>query len=55
MESEAAAGDETDAIVQALNACVGQVEADGGEDAVAVGAQGAGELDEADDAAALCP
>ena len=46
MEPEAAMGDQADAAVQALEAPVGEAEADGGEDALAVAADRAGELDE---------
>src|SRR4051812_16337116 len=46
MESEAAVADEADLAVEAFLAAVGEAEADGGEDAVAVAAQGAGEPDE---------
>ena len=46
MESVAAVGEQPDFVVQAFEAGVGQAEADGGEDAVAVAAQGAGEFDE---------
>ena len=46
MKSEAAVADESDAAVEAFEAAVGQVEADGGEDAGAVAAQGARGLDE---------
>ena len=55
MEAEAAAGDETHAVVEALDVTVGEAEAVGGEDAVATLADGAGEGDEAGDAAALRP
>ena len=55
VESERAAGDKPHAVVQSLYTCVGEVEADGGEDAVAVRADGAGEADEPGDAAALRP
>ena len=38
--------DQPDLAVEGLEAAVGEAEADGGEDAVAAGAQGAGEPDE---------
>ena len=46
MEAEAAVADQADAAVEAFQAPVGQAEADRGEDAVAVRAQGAREPDE---------
>jgi hypothetical protein len=46
VEAEAAVADQADLAVESLEAGVGQVQADGGEDAVAVAADGAGELDE---------
>ena len=46
MEAKGAVADEPDAAVEALEAAVGQAEADGGEDAVAVRFEGAGEADE---------
>ncbi len=46
MEAEAAVADEPDLAVEAFEAAVGQAEANGGEDAVAVSAQRAGEADE---------
>ena len=55
MEAEAAVADEADLAVEALEAAVGQAEADGGEDAVAVGAEGAGEPDERGEPGSGCP
>ena len=46
MEAEGAVADQADLAVEAFEAAVGEAEADGGEDAVAVLAQGAGEADE---------
>jgi hypothetical protein len=46
VKAEAAVADEADAAVEALEAPVGQAEADGGEDAGAVAADRARELDE---------
>jgi hypothetical protein len=46
VKAEAAVADQADLGVQALEAAVGQPEADRGEDPVAVGAQRAGEPDE---------
>jgi len=46
VKSEAAVADQADLGVEALEAAVGQAEADGGEDAVAVGPERAGERDE---------
>src|SRR5215211_8063024 len=46
VKAVAAVADQADLGVQALEAAVGEAEADGGEDAVAVLAQGAGEADE---------
>jgi hypothetical protein len=47
--------DEADLAVEALEAAVGEAEADGGEDAVAVGAQGAGQGDERGEPGSGCP
>ncbi len=46
MEAEAAVADQADAAVEALEAAVGEPETDGGEDAGAVAADRARELDE---------
>jgi hypothetical protein len=46
VEAEGAVAEQADLGVQALEPAVGEAEADGGEDPVAAGAQGAGELDE---------
>ena len=46
MKAEGAVADQADLAVEAFEAAVGEPEADGGEDAVAVGAQGAREPDE---------
>ena len=46
VEAEGAVADQADLAVEALEAAVGEAEADGGEDAVAVLAQGAREADE---------
>src|SRR4051812_3891181 len=46
VKAEAAVADQADAAVEALEAAVGEPEADRGEDAVAVRAEGAGGLDE---------
>jgi len=46
VEAEGAVAEQPDLAVERLHAAVGQAEADGGEDAVAVAADGAGELDE---------
>ena len=46
MEAEAAVADQADLAVEALEASVCEAEADGGEDAVAVAADRAGEPDE---------
>jgi hypothetical protein len=46
VEAEAAVADEADAAVEAFQAAVGEVEADGGEDAGAVTADRAGKADE---------
>jgi hypothetical protein len=46
VKAEGAVADEADLAVEALEAAVGEAEADGGEDAVAVLAQGAREPDE---------
>jgi hypothetical protein len=55
VEPERSAGDETHAVVESFHTCVGDAEADRGEDPVAVFADGATELDEPVDAAALRP
>ena len=47
VEAEAAVADEADAAVEALEATVPESEADGGEDAIAVAADRAGELERA--------
>ena len=52
VEAEAAVADQPDLAVEALEPRVGEAEADGGEDAVAVAADGAGELDEGAELAA---
>ena len=46
VEAEAAVADQADLAVEAFEAAVGEAEADGGEDAVAVAAEGAREPDE---------
>ena len=46
MEAEAAVADQSDAAVEALEATVAEAEADGGEDAGAMAADRARELDE---------
>jgi len=46
VEAEAAVADEADAAVESFEAAVVQSESDGGEDAGAVAADRAGELDE---------
>ena len=46
MKAEGAVADQADLGVEAFEAAVGEAEADGGEDPVAVGAQGAREADE---------
>ena len=46
VEAEGAVADEADAAVEAFKAAVGEAEADRGEDAVAVAADGAREPDE---------
>ena len=46
MEAEGAVADQADLGVEAFEAAVGEAEADGGKDAVAVLAQGAGEAHE---------
>jgi hypothetical protein len=46
VEAVAAVADEADLAVEAFEAPVGEAEADGGEDSVAVSAQGPGEPDE---------
>ncbi len=46
VEAEAAVADQADAAVEAFEAAVVEAESDRGEDAVAVAADGAGELDE---------
>src|SRR5206468_12506472 len=55
VKAEAAVADQADLAVEALEAAVGQAEADGGEDAVAVGAQRAGERDERSQSGSRCP
>jgi hypothetical protein len=55
VKAEAAVADESDAAVEAFQAAVGEAEADRGEDAGAVAAQGAGGLDERCEAAAGGP
>jgi hypothetical protein len=55
VKAEAAVADEPHAAVEAFQAAVGEAEADRGEDAVAVAAQGAGGLDEGRQAAAAGP
>jgi hypothetical protein len=46
VEAEAAVADQADAAVESFEAAVVEAEADGGEDAFAVAADRAGELDE---------
>ena len=46
MEAEGAVADQADLAVEAFEAAIGESEADRGEDAVAVAAEGAGEPDE---------
>ena len=46
VEAEGAVADQADLAVEAFEAAVGEAEADGGEDAVAVGAERACEADE---------
>ncbi len=55
MEAEAAVADQADAAVEALEAAVGEPEPDGGEDAGAVAADRARELDERDQPRPRCP
>jgi hypothetical protein len=55
VEAEAAVADQADTAVEALEAAVGEPEADGGEYAGAVPAQGAGGVDEGLQAAAGGP
>ena len=55
MKAEAAVVDQPDLAVEALQAAVGQAEADGGEDAVAVGPESAGERDERSESGARGP
>ena len=55
VEPVGAADDQADLVVHAFDAAVGKSEADCGLDAVVVGADGAAQLDEAGDAAALRP
>src|SRR3954454_23394387 len=55
VEAEAVVADEADAAVEALEAAVGQAESDRGEDAVAVAADGACELDERPQPRTGCP
>ena len=46
MEAEGAVADQTDLAVERFESTIGEAEADGGKDAVAVRSQGAGEADE---------
>jgi hypothetical protein len=46
VEAVAAVADQADLAVEAFEAAVGEAEADGGEDPVAVGSERAGEADE---------
>ena len=55
MEAEAAVADQADAAVESFEAAVVEAEADGGEDAFAVAADRAGELDERVELRARCP
>src|SRR5680860_657035 len=55
VKPEGAPGDEADGRVSTPDAAVGQARVDGGLDAVAVGADGAGQLDEGGQARALRP
>lgn len=55
MEPECAAHDEADSSVEAFEASVGQAAGDGVQDALAVGADGAGGLDERFEPVALGP
>jgi hypothetical protein len=55
VESEAAVADEADAAVEAFEAPVGESEPDGGEDPLAVAADGAGELYERLESGSGCP
>ena len=55
MEAERAVADQADLGVEAFEAAVGEAEPDGGEDAVAVLAQCAGEADEGSESRAGCP
>jgi hypothetical protein len=55
VEAEAAVADQADLAVEAFEAAVGEPEADGGEDSVAVLAQGAGEPCERLEPGARCP
>ena len=55
MQAVAAVREQPDLVVQAFEAGVGESEADGGEDPVAVAAQGAGELDEGPEFGACGP
>jgi hypothetical protein len=55
VEAEGAVADQADLGVEALEAAVGEAEADGGEDAVAVRAERAREPDERSEPRARCP
>src|SRR5680860_1593576 len=55
VKAKGAASDQSDGRVSTLDPAVGQAQADGGEDAVAVGADGAAQLDERGQPRALRP